>query len=148
MRSHIWWTLQSPLGSEAINSMIARRACSALLMQVFTLRNSLGAHRMHLALFAQTRKARRVVMEAVQPASPSGARKCGPQRTLSLLAYHSSLPFDLLRCSKNLFIGAARVSNGRGTAPCRTGPDPWCKHPAPFPSAGRKLFTSTGIVLV
>jgi len=60
---------------------------------------------MHLALFAQTRKARRV-----QPASPSGARKCGPQRTLSLLAYHSSLPFDLLRCSKNLFIGAARVS--------------------------------------
>ena len=35
MRSHIWWTLQSPLGSEAINSMIAQRACSALLMQVF-----------------------------------------------------------------------------------------------------------------
>jgi hypothetical protein len=33
----------------------------------------------------------------------------GPQRTLWLLAYHSSLGFDLLRCAKNLFSWAPFV---------------------------------------
>jgi hypothetical protein len=35
------------------------------------------------------------------------ARGIADHRAHSLITYHSSLTFDLLRCAKNLFLGAA-----------------------------------------